>query len=138
MRRREFISLLGGAATAWPRVARAQRPDRVRRIGVLMAVAEDDSQYQAFVAAFREGLQKAGWAESHNIQIDVRWAALDTEAMQRFAKELIALQPDLILSNNTPLRRCCSKRGPSPSFLRPLPIRSGAASSGAFRGQVAT
>jgi putative tryptophan/tyrosine transport system substrate-binding protein len=102
MRRREFITLVGTAATAWPLAARAQQPDRLRRIGVLMAVAENDPQYQAFVAAFREELQNVGWAEGNNIRIDVRWAALDADVMQRSAKELIALQPDLILSNNTP------------------------------------
>jgi putative ABC transport system substrate-binding protein len=101
MRRREFITLLGGgAALALPRVARAQ--DRLRRIGVLMAFAESDREGRTWIAAFREGLQKLGWAEGRNIRIDTRWAALDTEAMQRFAKELVALQPNLILSQNTP------------------------------------
>jgi putative ABC transport system substrate-binding protein len=99
--RRDFLTLLGGAA-AWPISARAQQPDRVRRIGVLMGYAENDQEGQAFVAALREGLQKLGWAEGRNVRIDFRWAASDVEAMQRFAKELIALQPDLILSNNTP------------------------------------
>ena len=102
MRRREFITLLGGAAATWPLAARAQQPDAVRRIGVLMGFAESDREGQAFVAAFREGLQKLGWAEGRNIRIDYRWAALDTELMQRFAKELVALQPDLILSQSTP------------------------------------
>jgi putative ABC transport system substrate-binding protein len=102
LKRREFITLLGGAAAAWPLAARAQQPDGVRRIGVLMAVAESDAQYQANLAVFREGLQQIGWTEGRNIRIDVRWAALDVEAMQRLAKELVALQPDLILSNNTP------------------------------------
>jgi ABC-type uncharacterized transport system substrate-binding protein len=102
MRRREFITLLGGAVATWPLAARAQQTDRVRRIGVLMAVPENDHEYQAFLAAFREGLQKLGWAEGRNIRIDTRWAALDAEAMQRFAKELVALQPDLIVSQSTP------------------------------------
>jgi ABC-type uncharacterized transport system substrate-binding protein len=102
MRRRKFITLVGGAAVAWPLAARAQQPDRMRRIGVLMAVSENDHEYQAFLAAFREGLQKLGWAEGRNIRIDTRWAALDAEAMQRFAKELVALQPDLIVSQSTP------------------------------------
>ena len=102
MRRREFITLLGGAA-AWPLAARAQQPDRMRRIGVLMGFAESDPEAQAYVAAFREGLQKLGWTEGRNIRIDTRWAApADAESMQRFAKELVALQPDLILSHNTP------------------------------------
>jgi putative ABC transport system substrate-binding protein len=87
LRRRDFITLLGGAA-AWPLAARAQQPDRVRRIGVLMAFAESDREGQTFVAAFREGLQKLGWMEGRNIRIDTRWAAGDTEAIQRLAKEL--------------------------------------------------
>jgi putative ABC transport system substrate-binding protein len=74
----------------------------MRRIGVMMAVPENDPQYQAFLAAFREGLQKLGWAEGRSIRIDTRWGALDAEAMQRFAKELIALRPDLIVSQSTP------------------------------------
>jgi putative ABC transport system substrate-binding protein len=98
--RREFITLLGGAAAAWPLVARAQ-PERMRRIGVLMAHAESDPEGQIFVAVFRETLQKLGWAEGRNIRIDVRWAA-EIELMAGFAKELVALQPDVILANNTP------------------------------------
>ena len=99
MRRREFITLVGGGAIAAPLVARAQ--DRVRRIGVLMAYAESDPEGQVWIAAFREGLQKLGWAESRNIRIDYRWGASDVELMQRFAKELVALQPDLILTQTT-------------------------------------
>jgi putative ABC transport system substrate-binding protein len=99
-KRREFIALLGGAA-AWPLGARAQQPDRMRRIGVLMALPENFGQ--AFYAAFREGLQTLGWTEGRNIRIDTRWtAAGDVESRQRFAKELVALQPDLILSHATP------------------------------------
>jgi putative tryptophan/tyrosine transport system substrate-binding protein len=102
MKRREFITLLGCAA-AWPLAARAQQGERMRQIGVLMAYAESDREGgQALIAAFREGLQKLGWAEGQNIRIDTRWAVSDVEAMQRFANELIALQPDLILSGNTP------------------------------------
>jgi putative ABC transport system substrate-binding protein len=101
MRRREFVTLIGGAA-AWPLAARAQQPDRMRRIGVLMAVPENDHEYQTFFAAFREELQKLGWAEGRNIRIDTRWAGPDVEAIQRFAKELIAMQPDLIVSGGTP------------------------------------
>jgi putative ABC transport system substrate-binding protein len=103
IRRREFIFTLGSAAAALPLAARAQQPDRVRRIGVLMGNPQSDREGQAFVAAFREGLQKLGWAEGRNVQIDYRWAAPDdAELIQRFAKELIALQPDLILSQSTP------------------------------------
>ena len=103
MKRREFTTLLGGAVVAWPRAARAQQPAAVQRIGVLMAYPEGDSEAQAQIAAFRDGLQKLGWIEGRNIRIDTRWVTTtDAELMQRFAKELVALQPDVILSSNTP------------------------------------
>jgi putative ABC transport system substrate-binding protein len=103
MRRREFITAIAGSAAAWPLAAHAQQPERVRRIGVLMGYPENDLEGPAFFAAFREGLQKLGWMEDHNIRLDTRWASPDdTEARQRFAKELVALQPDLILSSVTP------------------------------------
>src|SRR5262245_62956165 len=101
MKRREFITLLGGAA-AWPIAAGAQQAEGVRRSGLLMAFAESDPEGQTFAAAFREGLQKLGWTEGRNIRIDARWAAGDAEAMQRLARSLVALQPDLILSPTTP------------------------------------
>jgi len=102
MRRRKFITLLGGAAVAWPRAARAQQ-ERMRRIGVLMAYAESDEEGQASIAAFREELQKLGWLEGRNIRFDSSWATPgDAEERQRFAKELVALQPDLILVQSTP------------------------------------
>jgi ABC-type uncharacterized transport system substrate-binding protein len=102
LRRREFIALLGGGAATWPLAARAQQVERVRRIGVLMAFAESNPEGQASFAAFREELQKLGWTDGRNIRIDTRWTALDAESMQRFAKELVALQPNLILSHSTP------------------------------------
>src|SRR6266516_4111310 len=102
MRRREFIRLLGGATVVWPLAAHAQQPDRMRRIGVLMGYPESDSEAQAYIAAFREGLQKLGWTEGRNIRIDYRWGGARAEVMQRFAKELVALQPDLIVSQSTP------------------------------------
>ena len=102
MKRREFITLLGGAA-AWPLAASAQQGERVRRIGVLIAFAESDAEGQAFVVAFREGLQKLGWTDGRNIRIDTRWTRPhDSESRQRFIKELVALQPDLVLSHGTP------------------------------------
>ncbi len=101
MRRREFIALLGGVA-AWPLPLSAQQPDGMRRIGVLMAYGESDREGQAWVAAFREGLQKLGWTEGRNIGIDIRWPTADEELIERFAKELVALRPDLILTQNTP------------------------------------
>jgi len=103
MRRREFIALLGGAATAWPLTARAQQPDRMRRIGMLVALEETDREGRARIAAFRESLEKLGWAEGRSMRIDTRWATPDdVESRQRFVKELIALRPDLILSHGTP------------------------------------
>jgi putative tryptophan/tyrosine transport system substrate-binding protein len=103
IRRREAIFTLCGVAVAWPLAGRAQQPDRVRRIGVLMGYAESDSDAQAWYAAFREELQKLGWTEGRNTQIDTRWATpADAGSMRRFAKELVALQPDLFLSSTTP------------------------------------
>jgi putative ABC transport system substrate-binding protein len=101
MRRREFITLLGGAAAAWPLAARAQQPYRMRRMAVLMGNAEDH-EAQSWIAALREELEKLGWTEGRNIEIDIRWAAADVASMKRFAKELVALQPDLILTQSTP------------------------------------
>ena len=102
MNRRDLISLIGGAAGAIPFAAQAQQ-ERVRRIGVLMSFPETDAEGQAFVAAFREELQKLGWADGRNIRIETRWAAPDDlESRQKFAKELVLLQPELILSQNTP------------------------------------
>src|SRR5262249_40527403 len=99
--RREFITLLGGA-TAWPLAARAQQGERMRRIGILMAYPESDAAYQGYVMAFREELQKLGWQEGRNIRFDYRWATSDLEFIKRSAKELIALQPDVLLSSSTP------------------------------------
>src|SRR5215813_10781976 len=100
MKRREFITLLGGAA-AWPLAARAQQPERMRRIGVLMAFAESDHEAQSWVAAFRQELGQLGWTEGRNIEIDARWATADVESMKRFAKEVVALRPDLIVTIGT-------------------------------------
>jgi putative ABC transport system substrate-binding protein len=98
MRRREFITLLGGAAVSWPLMARAQRPSHVRRIGVLMSTAADDSLGQARSAAFVQGLQQSGWEVGANVRIDYRWGAGDTERFRRYAAELVALAPDVILA----------------------------------------
>jgi putative tryptophan/tyrosine transport system substrate-binding protein len=99
VKRREFITLLGGAAAAWPLAARGRQP-AIRRIGVLMGFAESDHGAQSGFAGFREELRKFGWIEGHNIEIDTRWAT--TQSMQAFAKELVALQPDFILTSSTP------------------------------------
>jgi putative ABC transport system substrate-binding protein len=102
MKRREFITLLGGAAAAWSPAAHAQQAGPVRRISILMGGAESDQEGQSSVTAFREGLAKLGWMEGRNSEINIRWAAADVESMKRFAKELVALQPDLILTSTTP------------------------------------
>ena len=103
MRRRDFVTLFGGAAAGSPLPLRAQQGERMRRIGVLMAHAESDAEFHAYLASFREGLRKLGWTEERSIRIDSRWGALDNaEARQRSAKELLALQPDVILTQNTP------------------------------------
>src|SRR5262252_2728391 len=102
MRRREFITLLGGAAAAWPFSAHAQQPDRMRRIGVLMNLASDDTEGQARLAAFHLGLQQLGWTVGGNVQIDYRWGAGNADRIRKFAAELVALVPDVILSTGSP------------------------------------
>src|SRR5262245_27857409 len=98
MKRREFITLLGsGAAAAWPLAARAQQSERMRRIGVLMALA-DDPEGQARIAAFLQGLQQLGWADGRNLQINMRWGAGDADRFRKYAAELVALAPDVIVA----------------------------------------
>ena len=101
LKRREFISLLGGAA-AWPVAARAQPPDRMRLIGVLMAYAESDSTAQSWLAAFRAALAKLGWTEGSNLRIELRWSAADVDRMRTLAKELVDLRPNAIFGVTTP------------------------------------
>ena len=103
MNRRDLITLLGGATVAWPIACPAEQAEQVRRLGVLMGFAETDPDSQANLAAFREALQKLGWVEGQNIRINIRWPIpADLGSMQRFAKELVALRPDIILSHITP------------------------------------
>src|SRR5262245_4909114 len=97
MRRREFITLLGGAA-AWPLNAHAQQGERMRRIGVLMNASSDDADGQARIVAFVQALQELGWTDRRNVRIDVRWGAGDAERYHRYAVELVALEPDVILA----------------------------------------
>jgi putative tryptophan/tyrosine transport system substrate-binding protein len=97
MKRREFITLVGGAALAWPVAARAQQPDRIRQIGVLLNLAADDPEGRVAIAAFQDGLQQLGWAEGRNVRIDVRWGGDDVERERRYAVELVALAPDVLL-----------------------------------------
>jgi ABC-type uncharacterized transport system substrate-binding protein len=97
MKRRQFITLLGGAA-AWPLAARAQQPDRMRRIGILLPAAADDAQFQARVGVFLQALALLGWTIGRNVQIDTRWATANAEGIRRHAAELVTLAPDVILA----------------------------------------
>ena len=101
MRRREFIVTVGGAAAAWPLVARAQQPERMRRIGMLMTLAADDPFGQAQVAAFQQALQQLGWSDGRNVRFDIRWHENDADRARTYAAELVALAPDVILAGGT-------------------------------------
>jgi ABC-type uncharacterized transport system substrate-binding protein len=116
MGRREFITLLGGAAAAWPLAARAQQPEPVRRIGILLPVAADDAEFQTRVGAFLQGLQQLGWAIGRNVRIDTRWAGASAAEIRRHAAELIALAPDVILAHGVPTL------GPLLQATRTVPI----------------
>jgi putative ABC transport system substrate-binding protein len=103
MRRREFITLIGSAA-AWPLSARAQRPDQIRRVGVLVGLAEDDPDAKARLGALRQGLEKLGWSEGRNIHLDVRYVLpADEQRAQMLAKELLAAGPDVVVAQTTAL-----------------------------------
>jgi len=101
MNKREFITLLGGAAAAWPLAARAQQGEPMRRIGVLMNAAADDPEYQARLAAFLQALQQLGWSDGHNVRIDIRWGAGNPDTMRKYAAELVALAPEVILTTTS-------------------------------------
>ena len=103
MRRREFLGIMGASAVAWPFAARAQKSDRVHRISVLVAHAKDDPQTKARLAAFRQGLERRGWREGRNIHIEYRFAAGRTGRYKALAKELVALKPDVIVAQTTPI-----------------------------------
>jgi putative ABC transport system substrate-binding protein len=102
VKRREFISLLGGAGAAWPLAAHSQPHERIWRIAMLSGLAANDPESRARLAAFEQGLKELGWMEGRNLQIDFRWSTGDTAEMQTFAKELVALKPDLIVGMTTP------------------------------------
>ena len=115
MRRREFITL-AGAAAVWPLAARAQQPDGMRRIGVLLPAAADDAEFQARVAAFHQGLALLGWSIGRNVRIDTRWATANADTIRRHAAELVALAPDVILAHGD------STVGPLLQATRTVPI----------------
>src|SRR6185437_3756147 len=102
MRRRDFITVLAGATAPWPFAARAQQPERTRRIAVLMNTAPDDQEGRAGLVAFREGLQKLGWADGDNVRIETRWGENNVDLDRRYATELVALAPDVILASGSP------------------------------------
>jgi putative ABC transport system substrate-binding protein len=122
MKRREFIALISSAA-AWPLAARAQQPDRVRRIGVLGVPIDIDPQSQRRAAAFREGLENLGWTVGRNLQIDYRWGISDDERAQAAAAELLRLAPELVLANSPPAVRAVQRAAPTGSSSRLLALR---------------
>jgi putative tryptophan/tyrosine transport system substrate-binding protein len=116
MRRREFVTLLGGAAVAWPLAARAQQPERVRRIGVLSPIPADHQEAPARMAAFQQRLQQLGWTVGLNMQIDYRWSGGDAGNIRKHAAELVALAPDVILASGA------AALGPLLEATRTVPI----------------
>jgi putative ABC transport system substrate-binding protein len=116
MRRRKFITLLGGAVAGWPLAARAQQGDRVPRIGILLPVAADDAEFQTRVGAFLQGLQQLGWTIGRNVRIDTRWAGASASEIRRHVAELVALAPDVILAHGAPTL------GPLLEATRTVPI----------------
>src|SRR6516165_8239130 len=98
MRRRDFVRAIVGSATAWPLAARAQQQDRMRRIGVLLPWAADDAVFQTRMAAFLGGLQQLGWIDGRNVRIDTRWYAGDADLIRKYAVELVALGPDVVMA----------------------------------------
>jgi ABC-type uncharacterized transport system substrate-binding protein len=103
MQRRQFIALVSGVAATWPLAASAQQPDGMRRIGVLMGVAESDPAQPSFVSAFTKALEDLGWHTGRNIRIDYRWGAGDADKIQSFAREFVEQKPDLIVGHTTPV-----------------------------------
>jgi putative ABC transport system substrate-binding protein len=141
MRRRELITLLGGAAAAWPLAARAQQRERMRRVGWLTSFAADDPVPQAYIAALLQGLQELGWSVGRNVRIDYRWGAANAELKRRYAAELIAHSPDVIVttgdSNTAPLLQA-TRTVPIVFVLVPDPVGAGFAASLARPGGNAT
>src|SRR5262249_10992631 len=125
--RRELLAALGGAAAAWPLAARAQQPERMRRIGVLAGVAADDQDNKVRLAAFQQRLQQLGWTDDHNVQIDYRFAAANPENYRKYATELVALAPDVILSTGGSLAHMlqATRSVPIVFAAAPDPVGSG-------------
>jgi putative tryptophan/tyrosine transport system substrate-binding protein len=137
MRRREFITLLGGAAAAWPLTVHAQQRERIRRVGVLMPYAESDLSVQSYLAAFRGALAKLGWTDGGNLRIELRWGAHDPDRIKTFAKELVDLRPDAMLGTTTPVIRALARETQTIPIVFALvidPIGNGLAASLAHPG----
>jgi putative ABC transport system substrate-binding protein len=103
LKRREFITSIGGAAAFWSQAASAQKPGGARRLGVLLSLAESDPEGKAQLSAFTQGLAELGWIDGRNLQTEVRWGRGDIDRIRTFAKELVALQPDVTLAHGTPV-----------------------------------
>jgi len=116
MRRREFITLLGGAAAAWPLAARAQQANRMRHVGVLVRGVETDPAVHGRIAAFRQSLEQLGWLEGRNIQIELRFVDDNFERLPQLAQEMVALNPDVIFASTTPAVRALQAK------IRTIPI----------------
>src|SRR5262245_11617756 len=141
MRRREFITLLGGMAVGWPLAVHAQQPERMRRIGVLMPIAADDPVGQTRIAAFQQGLQQLGWTDGRNVWVEIRWSRGDANDTRIYAAELATLSPDVILAtgSNTlgPLLQA-TRVGPVSFGTVPDPVGAGFVDSLARHGGNAT
>jgi putative ABC transport system substrate-binding protein len=121
IQRRNFITLLGGAAVAWTLAARAQQGDRVRRIGVLMPYDENDPEAKLRLSAFTQALSEFGWTNGRNVRMDLRWAGGDSNRIRALAQELVGLQPDIIVTDSTPLE----SSNPPRMISTPIPCGSG-------------
>ena len=113
MRRREFVTLIGGTAAAWPLAVRAQQGERMRRIGVLMSFSAEDTVAQARLAEFQQALQQLGWMDGRNVRIDVRWSASEPERIRKYAAELVSFTPDVILASTSPGVAALQQAAPS-------------------------
>ena len=141
MKRRKFISLIGGAAAAWPFAARAQQPGRMRRVGVLFAFFDSDPESQARIAAFQQELESLGWRDGHNIQIDYRWANGDAERFRAFAAELVAARPDVLVGHASPSAEALARATRTIPIIFAVvsdPVGSGLAASLSEPGRNAT
>ena len=124
--RREFIGLLGGAAAAWPLAARAQQAERARQVGVLMSSDENNAEEQARVTVFLREIQRLGWTEGRNIQIDIRWGAGDADRLRRYAAQLVALTPEVVLASGGVTMQALTNRAVPIVFVQVLdPVGAG-------------